>query len=141
MARTDPTASDDSASTYARYVLDVEIVEYHPAETDGPRYSVETPRHRGVEFENPELAELYVDVYFDVNGFVEEGTGERGVPPEVIQGGRDTLAAYFLTQSGVDRNWVASFLGRDPSKIERYVESVRERAEEIRRRIRDEVAD
>ena len=74
------------------------------------------------------MAELYADVYFDVNGFEEAGTGERGVPPEIIQAGRDTLSAYFLTQPYTDLNWVASFYGKTPPEIERYVATVRKRA-------------
>ncbi len=99
---------------------------------EGPRYRFEAPHHRGVTFERAETAELYADVYFDVNGFQEEGTGERGVPPEVIQAGRDTLAAYMLTQPFADTNWVASFYGVKPERIDRYVSWVRERAEEVR---------
>ena len=54
------------------------------------------------------------------------------MPPEIIQAGRDTLAAYFLTQPGTDVNWVASFYGVKTSKVERYASWVRERAAEIR---------
>ncbi len=80
-------------------------------------------------------AELYADVYFDTNGFVEAETGSRGVPPEVIQAGRDTLAAYFLTHEALDRNWVASYFGKSPEAIDRYIEAVQQRATEIRTRI------
>lgn len=128
----DANATDGEESTYREYVLGVRIVEVHqPDETD-TRYRFEAPEHVGAEFDDPGTAELYADVYFDTNGFQEEGTGDRGVPPEVIQAGKDTLAAYFLTQPGVDRNWMASFYGTKPEKIERYVEWVRERAEEVR---------
>ena len=125
-------AADRSESTFREYILDVRIVEYAPPDADRPRYRFEAPHHQGVEFEDPKLAQLYADVYFDVNGFEEAGTGDRGVPPEIIQAGKDTLAAYFLTQPGTDVNWVASFYGVKPPKVERYVEWVRERAEEIR---------
>ena len=128
----DPSAGDRGESVFREYVLDVRIVEYTPPDADGPRYRFEAPHHQGVEFEDPDLARLYADVYFDVNGFEEAGTGDRGVPPEIIQAGKDTLAAYFLTQPGTDVNWVASFYGVKPPKVERYVEWVRERAEEIR---------
>ena len=128
----DPPATDRDESTFREYVLDVRIVECTPPDADAPRYRFEAPHHTGVEFEDPDLARLYADVYFDVNGFEEAGTGDRGVPPEIIQAGKDTLAAYFLTQPGTDVNWVASFYGVKPPKVERYVEWVRERAEEIR---------
>ncbi|WP_396611453.1 hypothetical protein ACH9L7_14780 [Haloferax sp. S1W] len=117
---------------YREYVLGVRIVEYRVPETGERRYRFEAPEHEGIEFDDPELATLYADVYFDVNGFVEAGTGERGVPPEVIQAGRDTLAAYFLTQPYTDKNWVASFYGKKRARIERYIAAVRRRAQEIR---------
>lgn len=119
----------ESERIVEQYILGVRIVETGPE--DG-RYRFEAPDHRGTEFEDPEMARLYADVYFDTNGFEEEGTGHRGVPPEVIQAGRDTLAAYFLTQPGTDVHWVASFYGKRPAKIEQYVDWVRERAAEIR---------
>ncbi len=75
----------------------------------------------------PSSQTLYADVYFDVNGFDEAGTGDRGVPPEIIQAGRDTLAAYFLTRPGIDTDWVASFFGVKRERIETYVEWVRQR--------------
>ena len=83
------------------------------------------------------MAELYADVYLDVNGFEEAGTGERGVPPGIIQAGRDTLVAYFLTQPYTDVEWLASYYGEKPEKIGRYVDRVRKRGE----RIRDGVAE
>ncbi|MUV59147.1 hypothetical protein [Halogeometricum sp. CBA1124] len=132
----DGAASERTASVHREYVLDVRIVE-RPTAGDETVYRFEAPEHRGIEFDDPEMAELYADVYFDVNGFCEEGTGERGVPPEVIQAGRDTLAAYFLTRPTTDTNWVASFYGVKTSKVERYVSWVQRRAEEIREGARE----
>ena len=126
------TAAEDGESVVREYVLGVRIVEFRPLDADAPRYRFEAPQHEGCVFEDCDLAELYADVYFDVNGFVEAGTGDRGVPPEIIQAGRDTLAAYFLTQPGTDTNWVASFYGVKTSKVERYASWVAERAAEIR---------
>jgi len=130
-----PTTERDE-SIFRAYVLDVRIVEESRRSGD-PVYRFEAPRHEGRTFEDPELATLYAAVYFDVNGFEEAGTGERGVPPEIIQAGRDTLASYLLTQPGADANWVASFYGVKPTKVERYVAWVRERAEEIREGARE----
>jgi len=62
------------------------------------------------------------------------------VPPIIIQAGRDTLAAYLLTQPYTDRQWVGSFMGVQPGKIERYVSRVRKRATNIRRKV-DEIGD
>jgi hypothetical protein len=128
----DLAATEGSESVLREYVLGVRIIEYTPMDGDSRQYRFEAPHHEGTVFDDRGQAELYADVYFDVNGFEEAGTGERGVPPEIIQAGRDTLAAYFLTQSGTDEHWVASFYGVKPSTVERYASWVRERAEEIR---------
>ena len=129
--------SADTGSVYREYILGVRIVE---RETPGgeTRYRFEAPQHEGIEFADPELATLYADVYFDVNGFEETGTGERGVPPIIIGAGRDTLAAYFLTMPGIDVRWVASFYGHKPEKVQRYANRVRKRAEQIREGAKEE---
>ncbi|WP_226040631.1 hypothetical protein [Natrinema sp. DC36] len=114
------------------YILGVRIVETGTADGDDLRYRFDAPDHTEIAFDDLETARLYADVYFDVNGFVEEGTGERGVPPEVVQAGKDTLAAYLVTCPWSDVNWVASFYGATPTEIERYLSWVRERAAEIR---------
>lgn len=132
----DPSGStpDPEESIHREYILDVRIVEY-PGPEGSPRYRFEAPHHEGRTFEDPDAAELYADVYFDVNGFEEAGTGERGVPPVIIQAGRDTLAAYFLTQPTIDEQWVGSFMGVQPGKVERYASRVRKRAENIRNEV------
>ncbi|SFG56153.1 hypothetical protein SAMN04488063_2422 [Halopelagius inordinatus] len=136
MSRTNERAESEQTavptdSVHRDYVLDVRIVERTTA-GDDTVYRFEAPHHAGIEFEDPATAELYADVYFDVNGFQEAGTGERGVPPEIIQAGRDTLVGYFLTQPRVDVEWVASYYGEKPEKVERYANRVRKRAEKIR---------
>lgn len=133
MAQThDADIDASSESILEEYILGVRIVAVASRSGERPRFRFEAPGHEGKEFDNPDLARLYADIYFDVNGFEEVGTGERGIPPEIIQAGRDTLAAYFLTQPYADINWVASFYGKRPSKIERYVQTVQYRAAEIR---------
>jgi hypothetical protein len=124
-------------STVREYILSVRIVKSSSPDEDGPHYRFEAPQHEGTIFEDRDCAELYADVYFDVNGFEEAGTGDRGVPPEIVQAGRDTLVAYFLTQRGTDVNWVASFYGEKPEKVRRYVSRVRKRAGEIREGARE----
>ena len=131
-----PTIEEDE-SIFRNYILDIRIVKRLSPEEDGPRYRFEAPQHKGIVFDDPDLAALYADIYFDVNGFEEAGTGDRGVPPVIIQAGRDTLAAYLLTQPGTDVNWVASFYGVEPAKIRRYVDRVRQRAQEIREGAKD----
>ena len=135
MSKPDELNTGDGESTVREYVLGVRVVEF--PSPDGPRYRFEAPRHEGRVFEERDRAELYADVYFDVNGFQEAGTGDRGVPPEIIQAGRDTLTAYFLTQHGTDRNWVASFYGEKPEKVRRYASRVRKRAAGIREGARE----
>ena len=119
---------------HREYVMDVRIVEVE--REDSPAYRFEAPAHEGETFVNPEDAELYADIYFDVNGFEEAGTGERGVPPVIIQAGRDTLAAYFLTHDTIDEHWVGSFMGVQPGKVLRYASRVQDRAGDIRERVR-----
>lgn len=133
MSRSDETLTVEANEAIAEeYILGVRIVKCPPQDGTDVRYRFEAPEHIEITFDDFDTATLYADVYFDVNGFEEAGTGERGVPPEIIQAGRDTLAAYFLTQPYADVNWVASFYGKKPVKIERYVAAVRQRAREIR---------
>jgi hypothetical protein len=135
------TANDDTANDaengdgtiHASYAFGVRIREEFPSDGD-PVYRFEAPNHEGIAFGDPDTAELYADVYFDVNGFQEAGTGDRGVPPAIIQAGRDTLVGYLLTQPDTGRNWVASYYGEKPEKIDRYVARVRKRARLIRER-------
>ncbi|MFC6837058.1 hypothetical protein [Halomarina ordinaria] len=131
-----PSADGRDESTHREYILGVRIVET-ASPAGETTYRFEAPHHEGRTFESSDLAELYADVYFDVNGFEEAGTGDRGVPPTVIQAGRDTLVAYFLTQPNTDVYWIASFYGEKPEKIERYVSRVRKRARKIRAGARD----
>ncbi|WP_306061179.1 hypothetical protein [Natronococcus wangiae] len=126
------TDTAEDGEVIENYIKNVRIVEYPFPDSEESYYQFEAPLHTEVTFENPELARLYADVYFDVNGFKEEGTGEHGVPPEIIQAGTDTLAAYLLTRPGIDINWISSFLGIERDKAERYIAWVRKRAAKIR---------
>jgi len=127
------TPAEGDASIHASYAFGVRIRE--ETSPDGePIYRFEAPDHEGIAFDDPDTAELYADVFFDVNGFREAGTGDRGVPPTIIQAGRDTLVGYLLTQPDAGRNWVASYYGEKPEKIDRYVARVRKRARLIRER-------
>lgn len=138
MSRHDNTnlTEEKSAREVETYIKDVSIVE--TSENDESRYRFDAPLHMRVTFADLDTARLYAGVYFDVNGFREEGTGEHGIPPEIFQGGKDTLAAYLLTRPGIDVNWVASFLGVDRVKVDRYVSWVEDRAEKIRERAREQ---
>ncbi|PAU84326.1 hypothetical protein CK500_07820 [Halorubrum salipaludis] len=135
-ADTTDAAEDRDRTIHASYAFGVRIREEAAGDGD-PVYRFEAPNHEGIAFDDPEAAELYADVYFDVNGFQEAGTGDRGVPPAIIQAGRDTLVGYLLTQPETGRNWVASYYGEKPEKIDRYVARVRKRARLIRERAAD----
>lgn len=132
MSKTETQVTDAvEESVYEKYVLGVRIIE-ETTEDGESRYRFETDDHRGRVFEDPEMATLYADIYFVTNGFEEDGTGDRGVPPEIIGAGRAVLASYFLTQPGVDQHWVASFFGKKPHFVRQYTESVRQSAAQIR---------
>ncbi|MFB6252675.1 MAG: hypothetical protein ABEI27_13510 [Halobellus sp.] len=137
---TDEPTVDDTETIHRDYVLDVRIVE-RTTDDGETGYRFEAPNHEGKDFADPDAAELYADVYFDVNGFDERKVGERGVPPEVVQAGRDTLVSYFLTWPSTDINWVASFSGRQPQKVRRYVKRLEGRAESIREEIVEQNVD
>lgn len=122
---------------YEEYPLDVRIREL-AGDDKQHRYRFEAPEHVEVTFDDADSATLYADVYFVVNGFVEAETGDRGVPPEVVMAGKDALAAYMSIQTSVD--WVASFYGAEPRRIERYISSIREQAEAVRERARQTTA-
>jgi hypothetical protein len=137
MSKTERPTDAEHESIYKEHILGVRIVEVDPPDGE-PRYRFETSGHRGREFADPEMATLYADIYFCTNGFEEEGTGDRGVPPEIIGAGRAVLASYFLTQPTADEQWVASFFGMKPHRIQQYVRVVRGRAEEIRNGAREQ---
>lgn len=136
MPRGDQAASASNGTVVESYVRDVRILRIEGEEGDA-RYRFEAPRHCGKEFKEREMAELYADVFFDANGFREEGTGSIGIPPEIVQAGKDTMAAYLLTQERTTKNWVVSFYGTNHAEIDRYLGWVRDRADEVRERVRD----
>lgn len=124
-------------SVFEEYILGIRIVRCDKYNNDTVQYRFEAPDHKDIVFEDLEPAQLYADVYFDANGFVESGTGERGIPPELVQAGKDTLAAYLVTQPGTDINWIASIYGVKPDKIEQYISWVQRRAEEVRQKAKE----
>lgn len=139
MSQTGEATSASNGTVVESYVRDVRILRVEGGDEDAePRYRFEAPRHCGKEFEDREMAELYADVFFDANGFREEGTGSIGIPPEIVQAGKDTMAAYLLTQERTTKNWVVSFFGTNHAEIDRYLGWVRDRADEIRERVRED---
>ncbi|WP_265109015.1 hypothetical protein [Halosolutus halophilus] len=136
MARSNESALEQE-TVYREYIKDVRILEVESPD-DEPGYRFEAPNHPGLEFETPEKATLYADVYFDTNGFREAGTGEIGIPPAIVQSGIDVITAYMLAQPDTSKDWVASFFGSTHEEIDTYVSWVRTRAEEVRRKAREE---
>lgn len=131
MPEQDSTINEDT-SVFKEYPLGVQIIENHSPETSDFQYQFEAPDHVGMTFVDPEMATLYADIFFAVNGFVEDDTGGRGIPPEVVQAGKHALAAYLLVQTSMD--WVCSFYGTEPVRIDNFVAQVRKQAEEMRAR-------
>ncbi|MFC3957394.1 hypothetical protein [Halovivax cerinus] len=134
---TSTQTTESNGTVVESYGFGVRIVERR-SDPDTVEYAFVAPEHADVSFETLPDAYLYADVYFDVNGFVEADTGTRGVPPEIVQAGTDTLAAYLVTMPWADVTWVASFYGTTPTVIERYLSWVRTRAKEVRTAATDE---
>ncbi|RXK50135.1 hypothetical protein [Halorientalis pallida] len=124
-------ATDTRETVYEEYIMGVRVVEL--TDGDDTRYRFEAPDHCGKTFDDPEVATLYAAVYFDVNGFVEADTGERGIPPAIVSAGRDTMAGYMRTLPGADTEWLSCYFAERPEKIRRLLRNVRARAEKIQR--------
>ncbi|SDF99709.1 hypothetical protein [Halorientalis regularis] len=125
-------AADTQETVYEEYIMGVRVVEL--TDGDDTRYRFDAPDHCGETFDDSEVATLYAAVYFDVNGFVEADTGERGVPPAIVSAGRDTMAAYMRTLPGADTEWLSCYFAERPEKIRRLLRNVRARAEKIQRK-------
>lgn len=124
--------------------LNTELLEEYPSEvtiekatTDSGEvtYRVNTPKsgtgaHRTPIFDEEKMARLWADVWFDVGGFYEEGTGNRGVPPAVATANTDTTIAYLVTQHGVAE--LAEHYDIERTTIYSYLSRVRKRARETR---------
>lgn len=116
------------------------VLEEYPADTRivetvndyGHTYQFEAPAHEGKEFDNPDLARLYADVYFVVDAFREEKSGERGVPPAVAMDGKDTIVAYLVTLPGTSVEWVSRMYGISEGTVRTYLSRVRQRGEDAR---------
>lgn len=136
--------------TVEEYPYSVRIERYHPMQTkqtddgfsiegDEVRYRVVTPNAQKIpEFDAEDTARLWVDVYFDVGGFREEKTGDRGVPPEVAAAGKDTLVAYLVTQRGMSTTWATRFFDISRETVHSYCSRVRSRARAAREELTEE---
>jgi len=139
MSQSADQSADTGETVYEEYIMDVRIVEIEGE--DGTRYRFKAPDHCGKTFYDSEIATLYAAIYFDTNGFVEADTGDRGIPPSVVQGSRDTLVAYMYTTPGADTDWVSCYFAERPDRIRRMVENVRARARKIRASAREHGVD
>jgi DNA-binding CsgD family transcriptional regulator len=97
----------------------------------GSYYELEAPLYRGdVRFEDPELAELYADVYWCADMFSENETGERGVPPRVARRGQEAIVAYCIARSpGTSVEWAAAEFDVSEDTVRTYLSRVRRQAE------------
>lgn len=89
-------------------------------------------------FDRLDAARLWVDVWFDVDGFDPTDVGSRGIPPSVALGGTDTLAAYLLTRNGMQTDRVAQFLGVSRTTVHAYTSRVRGRARDRREELQEQ---
>lgn len=83
----------------------------------------------GPEFENPESARYYADVYA-LTRFREEKTGRRGIPENVEQYGREALITYQRCRSGVDTEWLANKYNMTKQRVYEYCSRTRSEARE-----------
>jgi len=110
---------------------DSDSVASTPNETEF--YHVIVPNASNLpKFEELDSAELWVDVYFAVGGFVEDGTGEKGVPPKIASAGREVLTAYLMTQPDTDTESLASFFDVSKNTIYSYLSRARSRGKDAR---------
>jgi hypothetical protein len=133
-------AIDDDDRVHREYPERVRITSYRHPDLGERRWRFEAPLHDDATFPDPDLAELYADVYFAVGGFREEKSGERGVPPAVAFAGRPETVAYALTLPGVTGSveWAAGQFGLEESTVRTYVSRVREAARERREDARED---
>ena len=93
-------------------------------------YHFERPERRLESFENLEKARLYADAYEVTDGFDEENTGTRGVPPTVARDRGDIRIAYFVASMSV--TYAAHVFEIDKESVLHHVRCVLERADEQR---------
>ena len=120
-----------SESVIEEYAHSCRIVE-EDRDGDYNRYHYEGPMGRIKTFENPDKARLYADVQTVTGGFREEKTGERGAPPAVARSREDVLMAYYAAQPTMSMQWVSAQFDLPEDRVREYVQSLRNRAEQMR---------
>lgn len=131
---------DEMEAIVAEFPRGVQIGKYPNVATilpttDGPEYIYRVTVPNASElptFEELDSAELWVDVYFAVGGFVEDDIGGRGVPPEVAAAGKEVLTAYLMTQPEATVESVASFFDVSKNTVYSYLSRARSRGNDAR---------
>ncbi|MDB2265514.1 hypothetical protein PM025_15495 [Halorubrum ezzemoulense] len=118
-------------SVIEEYAHSCRIIE-EEREDDYNQYHYEGPMGRIKTFENPDKARLYADVQTVTGGFREEKTGERGAPPAVARSREDVLMAYYAAQPTMSMQWVSAQFDLPEDRVREYVQSLRNRAEQMR---------
>lgn len=129
---------DDDERIDMKYEFDsgsiARVIE-RPRADDTNLYVFQATNHQfksydlGPEFENPEAARLYCDVYA-ITRFREEKTGRRGIPENVEQYGHEAVIAYQRCRSGVDAQWLANKYDLTNQRIYEYCSRMRSQARE-----------
>jgi hypothetical protein len=81
-------------------------------------------------FKNPDKARLYADLYEVVDGFKEDNTGTRGVPPTIARDREEIRMAYFTAT--MSSTYAAGAFEVEESEVLTAVYRVRERAKTLR---------
>jgi hypothetical protein len=121
----------ESRSVIEEYAHGCQIVE-EDRDGDYNHYHYQWPMGRIKSFENPDKARLYADVQTVTDGFREEKTGERGAPPAVAQSREDVLMAYYASMPTMSIQWVAAQFDLPEDRVREYIQSLQNRAEQIR---------
>lgn len=112
------------------YPYDIRVIRVD-REDEPPLYRFEAPGFvETMEWKDKDAALMYAAVYVAVDGFREEKTGERGIPPEVERDGREAVVAYLTTQRGMSTKWVTRFYDIPAQRVYEYKSRIRARAED-----------
>jgi len=136
-----PLGQDDDDTTVDEHPGGVRIDEYTDRLPGGDKKLPERTKYRVVipgyasipRFDDLDDARLWLSVYYDVGGFQEERTGKFGVPAKVAAAGKDTLAAYLLTQDRMNASELATFFDVERDTIYSYCSRVRKRGRDAQK--------
>jgi hypothetical protein len=117
---------DDGTTTVAEYEHGTAIV----LDESGQYYYVNPMGDRVRAFESESRAQLYADIQTVVDGFREDKTGERGVPPAVARAfDENLLMAYHVATPSMGVTWTARAFGVDEDEVRSAVGVIQDRAE------------